>query len=164
MGGLFVMKTKKKDGFPSFFRILGDLSSSASAHTTGASAAAETTASAAAAKAAGRTSTTAKTARSAGRPTDGTTGSTDSGSGRTHRRSGRCHRPGIGADGSAGPCGCMSLGWGRGPVSCGCPSSLFTDRVGGNHRDHDNDKRDKQNDSNAGKANGSILFVINAAI
>ena len=154
------MKTKKKDGFPSFFRILGDLSSSASAHATGASTAAKTAASAAAAKAAGRTSTTAKTARSAGRPT----GSTDSGSGRTHRRSGRCHRPGIGVDGSARSCGGVRLGWGRGPVSCGCPSSLFADRVGGNHRDHDNDKRDKQNDSNTGKSNGNILFVINISI
>ena len=160
MGGLFVMKTKKKDGFPSFFGALSGLSSSASAHTTGASAAAETTASAAAAKAAGGTSTTAKTARSAGRPT----GSTDSGSRCTHRRSGRCHRPGIGVDGSAGPCGCMSLGRGRGAVSGSCSSSLFTDRVGRNHRDHDNDKRDDKEQTNARKHNGSILFVINIAI
>ena len=154
------MKTKKKDGFPSFFGILSDLTSSASAHTTGTSATAETTASAAAAKAAGRTSTTAKTARSAGRPT----GSTDSGSGSAHRRSGRCHRPGIGVDGSAGPCGCMSLGRGRSAVRGSCSSSLFTDRISGNHRNHDNDKSDKQNDSNTGKSNGSILFVINISI
>ena len=164
MGGLFVMKTKKKDGFPSFFGILSDLSSSASAHTTGASAAAETTASAAAAKAAGGTSTTAKATGTAGRPIDGTTGGADGGSGSAHRRSGRCHRPGIGVDGSAGPCGCMSLGRGRRAVSGGCPGPLFADGIGGNQRDHDDDKCDDQEQTNARKPNGSILFVIYVAI
>ena len=160
MGGLFVMKTKKKDGFPSFFGILGDLSSSASAHTTGTSATAETTASAAAAKAAGGASTTAKATGTAG----GTTGGANGGSGSAHRRSGRCHRPGIGVDGSAGPCGCMRLGWGRGAVSGGCPGPLFADGIGGNQRDHDDNKCDDQEQTNARKPNRSILFVINIAI